>query len=141
MTKCGAELVMAAHDQADSRFNTKDPELGGKHAVGSDFPALGKFSIDDDARRFLATLLQGGSLESYARRLEWDMEATGRTTYCIVRLPHEAADRDHSLKLLSRVSELLPSLPLLVLTTESRARDHEEEYLRVLRRRFGDPKP
>ena len=37
MTKCGAELVMAAQDQSESRFDPKDPELGGKHAIGAAF--------------------------------------------------------------------------------------------------------
>ena len=44
------------------------------------------------------------------------------------------------MKLLERASEIQPELPIFLLTTDSQVKDHEEEYLRVLRRRFGDAK-
>jgi hypothetical protein len=99
MTKCGAELVMAAVNQFDARHNPNDPELVGEPAISGDFPALGKMSIDDDAKRFLASVMGTDSEESQARRLDWDRKDRKRTTYCIVRLPTEPADRDHALKL------------------------------------------
>ncbi|MDR3632790.1 MAG: SIR2 family protein [Isosphaeraceae bacterium] len=140
MTKCGAELMMAALDQFESRFDPKDPELGGKHAIGRSLPPLGKITIDDDAQRFLAHILETESAESRARRLKWDRLGNKRTTYCIVRLPQESAEQDYALKLLERASEIQPELPILLLTTESQAKNPEEEYLRVLRRRFEDPR-
>jgi SIR2-like domain len=139
MTKCGAEIVMAALDQSDARFDPKDPELGGRHSRGGDFPALGKMSIDDDARCFLKSIMGSDSEESLARMQEWDRKDNKRTTYCVVLLPKESAEQDYVLKLLQRASEILPQLPILLLTTECVAKDHEKEYLRVLRRRFGFP--
>jgi hypothetical protein len=138
MTKCGAELVMAAQDQSESRFDPKDPELGGKYAIGRGLPPLGKMSIDDDAKRFLASVIESDSEESRARKLQWDKKDNKRTSYCIVQLPKEPAEQDYASKLLERASDLQPGLPILLLSTESQAGDREEEYLRVLRRRFGD---
>ena len=62
-TKCGAELVMAAQDQSESRFDRKDPELSGIYAIGRGVPPLGKISIDDDAKRFLASVIGSDSEE------------------------------------------------------------------------------
>jgi hypothetical protein len=140
MTKCGAELMMAALDQLDSRFDPNDPELSGKHAIGRSFPPLGKISIDEDAEQFLSHILETESKESRLRRLKWDRMNNKRTTYCVVRLPQEPSELDYALKLLDRVSAIQPELPILLLTTDSQARNSEEEYLRVIRRRFETPR-
>jgi hypothetical protein len=139
MTKCGAELVMAAQDRSRSQFERADPDLRGIHARQGDLPALGKISIDDDVRAFLASIeLADLSGPLAAKHLKWYKLDTERTAYCIVRLPEDRPDRDHALKVLQRASESLP-LPILVLSRECKAESHESLYLAVLRRRFSDP--
>ena len=142
MTKCGAELLMAALDQFHARFDPNDPELGGKHAIERGSPPLGKMSIDDDARRFLRNVLQVESEEAQAKRLRFDALDNDRKTYCILRLMEEGPDRDHMMKLLERASQLRPELPIIVLTSKkSKDGDSEEVYLTILRRRFEPPRP
>ena len=85
MTKCGAELVMAAQDRSNSQFDPADPDLvdperpdlRGIHAREGDFPALGKISIDDDTREFLASIEPSDLAEPLtAADLIWDKLAT-----------------------------------------------------------------
>jgi|GEM_PF-4128654 len=135
-TKCGAELVMAAQDQSESRFDRKDPELRGIYAIGRGVPPLGKISIDDDAKRFLASVIESDSEEFQKKHLSWDKKDTKRTTYCIVELPDKPAEQDYVSKMLERASAMQPELPIFLLTTDSQVKDHEKLYLRVLRRRF-----
>jgi hypothetical protein len=138
-TKCGAELVMAAQDQSESRFNRKDPELRGIYAIGRGVPPLGKILIDDDAKRFLASVIESDSEEFRSKQLLWNKKDTKRTTYCIVELPDKPAEQDYVTKMLERASAMQPELPILLLTTDNQVKDHEKLYLRVLRRRFfGD---
>jgi len=153
MTKCGAELVAASLDQHHALFDPSDPDLRastpdlrGKYAVEAERAAFGKYPgsskddvIGDDAIRFLESVLSvlgKESLGSLARMLKWDKKERKRATYCFARLEERGADRDYAMKVLEKASELLPELPIFLLAPDSKARDHEAEYLRVLRRRF-----
>ena len=133
-TKCGAELVMAAQDQSKSQFNRKDPDLSGIYAIGRGVPPLGKISIDDDAKRFLASVIETDLEEFQKKHLLWDKKATKRTTYCIVELPDEPPEQDYVSKMLERASAIQPELPIFLLTTDSQVKDHEKLY-RVQSRR------
>ena len=140
MTKCGAELLMAALDQFYARFDSNDPELGGKHAIERGSPPLGDMSSDLDAKRFLADVLKAESEEAQAKRLRFDALDNERKTYCIVRLLEEGPDYDYMVKLLERASELRSELPILLLTSKSKDGGSETVYLSVLKRRFEVPR-
>jgi Caspase domain len=140
ITKCGAELLMAALDQLHAQFNPKDPELGGQYAIERGVPPLDKMSTAADAKRFLADVLKIESEETQVKSLMFDELDNDRKTYCIVRLMEDDADYDYMVKVLEQASEIRPELPILLLTSKGKDKGLEEVYLKVLRRRFNVPK-
>jgi hypothetical protein len=135
-TSCGAELVMAAVDQFTSQFDHEDPELRGRAGIPGSYPPLGKIGVDEAAEQFLTAILGSESREWREKSLRFHKIEMERTRYCVVRLPKEGPERDYAERLLERATELLPDLPILVLTTDASTKNQERVYLEVLRRRF-----
>ena len=95
ITKCGAELLMAALDQFHARFESERP---GTRRKTRDRARNTPPRQDVDRRRregFLANVLKTESEEAQAKSLRFDELDNERKTYCIVRLMEEGPDHDY----------------------------------------------
>ena len=79
--------MMAAVDQSMSQFDHDDLELRGRPGIWGSYPPLGKIGVDEAAEQFLTAVLGTESKEHRDRSQRFHKIETGRTRYCVVRLP------------------------------------------------------